>query len=615
MSAIVANLKEYLNACLRLKNCREYKPVDQVSSVVADWLTVGQYKDYHVYLVWFAMRELLLKKFEYVDVSDVTKTFMEYPDMFAKMLNEERVPTDKMWLCRLCKDHFVYIYKIMAVANSFHRRFLEMYGEPEFTALLPDDISANLDNDDIHHLKVMPKNEVMSNIITFLQTSLNNKKWCSVPYNDQYMINLYDLVMFECENLEYSDVNVHKIWYSVKIITKHEHDILTIGFMKSGSIQKFSEENPKLFELIGNDHCFQSNEDIGMKLFNMFKQFIELNDDDKITINLPDIIVRNVFTDEDKLNLCKEFFSENQRLPIYYEVYKDFKIGEFIQNLRYCSQLKHQVEEIFHQEIRAVKVVKLSDEDKLNLCKEFFSENQRLPIYYEVYKDFKIGEFIQNLRYCSQLKPQVEEIFHQEIRAVKKISDEDKLNRCKEFYKAYKRLPKYYEVIYIDFNIGKFIQDLRYGFNSHLKPQVEEIFHQEIRTVKKISDEDKLNLCKEFYKAYKRLPKYYEVYKDFKIGEFIQNLRYGSQLKSQVEEIFHQEIKQTVTTANTENKQIDYEQKKREYDDAIEEVLELTKKLMDFIYELKSPKYESKFSYNEVVEIMSKAYDLNSALK
>ena len=554
MSAIVANLKEYLNACLRLKNCREYKPVDQLSSVVASWLCKRrQYKDYYIYLVWFAMREVLLKKFKYdVDVSDVTKTFMEYPDMFAKMLNEEYVPTDKMWLCRLCKDHFVHIYKIMSVTNVLQSNYVRNYGKPDFLALLPDDISANLDNDDIHHLKVMPKNEVMSNIITFLQTSLNNKKWCSVPYNDQYMINLYDLVMFECENLEYSDVNVHKIWYSVKIITKHEHDILTIGFMKSGSIQKFSEENPKLFELIGNDHCFQSNEDIGMKLFNMFKQFIELNDDDKITINLPDIIVRNVFTDEDKLNLCKEFYKAYKRLPKYSEVYKDFNIGSFIRNIKEesCnSQLKQQVAKIFEQEIRTVKkTVKLSDEDKLNLCKEFFSENQRLPIYYEVYKDFKIGEFIQNLRYGfnSQLKQQVEEIFHQEIRTVKKISDEDKLNRCKEFYKTYKRLPKYYEVIYIDFNIGKFIQDLRYGFNSHLKPQVEEIFHQEINKV--------------------------------------------------------------VTTANTENKQIDY-------DDAIEEVLELTKKLMDFIYELKLPKYESKFSYNEVVEIMSKACDLNSALK
>lgn len=489
MSAIVANLKEYLTACLRLKNCREYKPVDQVSSVVADWLCKRrQYKDYYIYLVWFAMREVLLKKFKYdVDVSDVTKTFMEYPDMFAKMLNEEYVPTDKMWLCRLCKDHFVHIYKIMSVTNVLQSNYVRNYGKPDFLALLPDNISANLDNDDIHHLKVMPKNEVMSNIITFLQTSLNNKKWCSVPYNDQYMINLYDLVMFECENLEYSDVNVHKIWYSVKIITKHEYDILTIGFMKSGSIQKFSEENPKLFELIGNDHCFQSNEDIGMKLFNMFKQFIELNDDDKITINLPDIIVRNVFTDEDKLNLCKEFYKTYKRLLKYNEEYKDFKIGKFIQHIKEesCnSQLKQQVAKIFEQEIRTgKKTVKLSDEDKLNLCKEFFSENQRLPIYYEVYKDFKIGKFIQNLRY---------------------------------------------------------------GFNSQLKQQVEEIFHQEINKV--------------------------------------------------------------VTTANTENKQIDY-------DDAIEEVLELTKKLMDFIYELKLPKYESKFSYNEVVEIMSKACDLNSALK
>ena len=561
MSAIVANLKEYLNACLRLKNYREYKPVDQLSSVVASWLCKRrQYKDYYIYLVWFAMREVLLKKFKYdVDVSDVTKTFMEYPDMFAKMLNEEYVPTDKMWLCRLCKDHFVHIYKIMSVTNVLQSNYVRNYGKPDFLALLPDDISANLDNDDIHHLKVMPKDEVMSNIITFLQTSLNNKKWCSVPYNDQYMINLYDLVMFECENLEYSDVNVHKIWYSVKIITKHEYDILTIGFMKSGSIQKFSEENPKLFELIGNDHCFQSNEDIGMKLFNMFKQFIELNDDDKITINLPDIIVRNVFTDEDKLNLCKEFFKEYQRLSKHNEVYKDFNIGCFINCLK-CgnnSLTNQQVAKIFEQEIRAVKVVKLSDEDKLTLCKEFYKAYKRLPKRCEVYKNFKIGSFIQHIKHCN---------------------------------------------------------------NSHLKPQVEEIFQQEIHDIRrtvKISGEDKLNLCKEFFSEFKRLPTIREVYKNFKIGSFIQNLRYGfnSQLKQQVEEIFHQEIKQTVTTANTENKQIDYEQKKREYDDAIEEVLELTKKLMDFIYELKSPKYESKFSYNEVVEIMSKAYDLSSALK
>lgn len=290
MSAIVANLKKYLNACLRYKSYDEYKPVDQVSSVVAEWLRYRQYKDYYIYLAWFAMREVLLKKFKHeVKVSDVTKTFMEYPDMFSKMLNEEGIIADKMWLCRLCKDHFVHIYKIKSIARSMYSMFLRMYCEPEFTALLPNDISANLDNDDIHHLKVMPKDEVMSNIIAFLRTSLYDKRWCSVPYNNQYVINLYDIVMYECEHLEYSDVNVHKIWYNVKIITKYEHEFLTTGFIQIGSIQKFNKENPKLFKLIGNDNCFYPSEDVGMNLLNMFKQFVELNDD-KITINLPEII-------------------------------------------------------------------------------------------------------------------------------------------------------------------------------------------------------------------------------------------------------------------------------------------------------------------------------------
>ena len=101
--------------------------------------------------------------------------------------------------------------------------------------------------------------------------------------------------------------------------------------------------------------------------------------------------------------------------------------------------------------------------------------------------------------------------------------------------------------MYEDFKIGNFIARLKHGKNSQLKSQVEEIFHQEINAVKrtvKLSDEDKINLCKEFFKAYQRLPKQSEVYEDFKIGNFIARLKHGknSQLKSQVEEIFHQEI-------------------------------------------------------------------------
>ena len=262
-------------------------------------------------------------------------------------------------------------------------------------------------------------------------------------------------------------------------------------------------------------------------------------------------IYENVYKTAYQLELCKEFYSEYQRLPTQKEVYKDFNIGNFISGLKqgHNQHLKQQVEEIFNQEINAVKkTVNLSNEDKLNFCKEFYDEFNRLPKAKEVYKDFNIGGFITNLK-CGknlQLKPQVEEIFNQEIKAVNKtvnLSDENKLALCKEFYNEFIRLPKAKEV-YKDFNIGGFITNLKNRQNSLLKPQVEEIFNQEINTVKQISNEDKLNFCKEFYDEFNRLPKAKEVYKDFKIGKFIDCLKQGhnQHLKQQVEEIFNQEI-------------------------------------------------------------------------
>ena len=260
-------------------------------------------------------------------------------------------------------------------------------------------------------------------------------------------------------------------------------------------------------------------------------------------------------SDEDKLNLCKEFFKAYQRLPTQKETFKDFKIGIFISGIKqgFNCELKPQVEEIFQKEIKVVKkIVNLSDEDKLNLCKEFFKAYQRLPTQKETFKDFKIGIFISGIKqgFNCELKPQVEEIFQKEIKVVKKIvnlSEEDKLNLCKEFFKAYQKLPKSTDT-FKDFKIGNFISGIKQGCNSHLKQQVEEIFHQEIKYNKKIvnlSEEDKLNLCKEFFKAYQRLPKQSEKFKDFKIGNFISGIKQGknSQIKLQVEEIFHQEIK------------------------------------------------------------------------
>ena len=285
---------------------------------------------------------------------------------------------------------------------------------------------------------------------------------------------------------------------------------------------------------------------------------IECTDDsvniDEIMYEYERYIYEDVYMTNNKLKLCKEFYKAYQRLPTQKEEFKGWKIGSFIQHLKegVNSKLKQQVEEIFQREIKAVKkTVKLTEQDKLNLCKEFYSEYERLPKSKEVYKDFNIGYFIDGIKQCqnSKLKPQVEEIFEREIKADKKtdtfvkISNEDKLNLCKEFYKEYQRLPKWNEV-YKDFKVGKFIQHLKEGQNSKLKPQVEEIFEREIKADKKRTNEDKLNLCKEFYSEFKRLPKHDDIFKGWKIGMFISNLKQrNSQIKLQVEEIFHKEIK------------------------------------------------------------------------
>ena len=193
-----------------------------------------------------------------------------------------------------------------------------------------------------------------------------------------------------------------------------------------------------------------------------------------------------------------------------------------------CTDDSVNIDEIMYEYERYIYEDVYMTNNKLKLCKEFFKAYQRLPKYNEKIKEWNIGNFINGLKQGKnlQLKQQIEKIFHQEINAKKiiKISDENKLNLCREFYSEYQRLPKQSE-IYKNFNIGSFVSTLKRNTNSHLKQQVEEIFHQEINVnAKKISDENKLNLCREFYSEYQRLPKRNEVYKNFNIGEFISTL-------------------------------------------------------------------------------------------
>ena len=130
-----------------------------------------------------------------------------------------------------------------------------------------------------------------------------------------------------------------------------------------------------------------------------------------------------------------------------------------------------------------------NDNEKLELCKEFYNEYKRLPKGNEIYKDYYIGYFIQSLMngYHSNLKEDVEIIFN-----TKFFYDDEKLELCKEFYNKYKRLPKSNET-YKDFKIGKFIDYLKHGYNYHLIEDVEIIFNTKLIDDNKTFEFSKIN--------------------------------------------------------------------------------------------------------------------------
>ena len=160
--------------------------------------------------------------------------------------------------------------------------------------------------------------------------------------------------------------------------------------------------------------------------------------------------------------------------------YNDYHIDKIEDNS--LEEESNEEEEFFEFE-RYVYESVYSKDHRIEICKEFYNENKRLPTSKEIYKNFKIGSFIDSLKHGmnSCIKEEVENIFNTKIEAkhIDLKDDNEKIELCKEFYKEYKRLPTSTEK-YKDFKIGIFIDGLKHGYNSHLKEEVENIFNTKI---------------------------------------------------------------------------------------------------------------------------------------
>lgn len=253
-------------------------------------------------------------------------------------------------------------------------------------------------------------------------------------------------------------------------------------------------------------------------------------------------------SDDELINICKQFYNEFKRFPKSDEKYNGFCIGSFMDGLKRGrhNNIKHIIEEIFNIPIVVKRNIKrLQEVTIIDLCKQFYNEYHRLPYQKERYKNWNIGIFVQGLKYSKNkyLKKKIEEIFQQAIVVRnRKVEDEEMLNKCREFYNEFHRLPTRVE-IYKGWCIGTFIQGLKNNRNKHLKQQVEEIFQQEINIqyrMYRMDDEIIVDKCKKFYQQFKRLPELNEMFEDWKIGIFIQEVKDGKHIfiKNILENIF-----------------------------------------------------------------------------
>lgn len=249
---------------------------------------------------------------------------------------------------------------------------------------------------------------------------------------------------------------------------------------------------------------------------------------------------------EDKINACKQYFRKFHKVPRAREtmVFKgiEFKIGQFIQCIKRKpgnADIKQELVNIFGQNVLLIGVSKtFSDDEKLEACRLFMNKYNTVPNYIDKIKIhnkmFNIGSFIYMVK-CGMyrdLRQEIEQIFHTSLLNTFINDDNDKIDACKEFLNQFGRIPFFDEYIILNgdkFNIGRFVYNARNGmYSDYTKNIVESLFKDKIQTKNIKTDDEILELIKEYYK----LDNPPIVYKGLCIKQMIYGIKCGCNYKS-----------------------------------------------------------------------------------
>ena len=267
-----------------------------------------------------------------------------------------------------------------------------------------------------------------------------------------------------------------------------------------------------------------------------------------------------------------EFIQAEQRIPAQKEVFKTWRIGSWLstqkKKVKDCecavyialSAISPLLREELDRYLSAKEINQNKEtytwEEQLALCAEFMQAEQRIPAKREVFKSWRIGTWLTHqktkVKDCecavyialSAISPLLREeldryLSAKEINQNKKTYTwEEQLALCAEFIHAEQRIPGWKEV-FKSWRIGTWLNDQKkkvkdcesavYIALSAISPLLREELDRYL-SAKEINQnketytwDEQLALCAEFIQAEQRIPAQKEVFKSWRIGQWLSN--------------------------------------------------------------------------------------------
>ena len=221
------------------------------------------------------------------------------------------------------------------------------------------------------------------------------------------------------------------------------------------------------------------------------------------------------------------------------------KIYNYSRDYKFDLKIKEKENQYFDKIIR----FRLSWEDKLRLCQEFYDNYKRLPMSKETYKGFGIGSMLYDIRKSNNKNKinQLEKIFHCKLFQIgekKDILFQNNILLCEKFNNIHHRWPKRTETI-DGFNIGYFVGNIIYRKEATKLDLLIKIFgpFKNKEQLKNERFEEYFKQCELFKTKFNKIPSQNDKFNGYGIGKFVDDVRkqkykHNEYLLNRLEKIF-----------------------------------------------------------------------------